>query len=106
MANQADFLIKNVCFAEGLEVSKLTPVATIADGIEERIPVLSPDESLVIKAPVGKDIRYCPLTVKSDVDLSVTVSRTNSTWTLKIIPNDLPPDVPTTVNVTIEDGQP
>jgi hypothetical protein len=107
MANQADVIIKNN-FANvgGIKVLKLKETATIADGSNERIPLPGPEVALVIQAPEGKDTKFCMLKVQSDVDLSVTASRTNSTWTLQIIPNELPPDVPTTVNVSVGDDEP
>lgn len=106
MANQADVVVTNKLLSGDLEVSKSGNVVTIAVDGNERIPLLSPNEEMVLTAPEGKDLKYCPLEVKSDVDLSVTISRTDSTWTLKIIENNLPPDVPTTVNVTPGEEEP
>jgi hypothetical protein len=52
---------------------------------------------------ISKD---CPFKVKSDVDLAVSCSRTDSNWAIKIVPNELPPDVPTTVNVNLGEDEP
>jgi hypothetical protein len=111
MANRADFLIKNV-LTDDITVFRKTPDGsidfdiTIANGNEEMIPIAGPEVSLVINAPEWVDTKDCPIKVKSYVDLEVLYSRTDSNWAIKIIPNDLPPDVPTTVNVTLGDDEP
>jgi len=63
--------------------------------------------SLIVKAPIGDRIK-CPLFVKAGVPLAVSysISPTEFMWTIKIEPNDLPPEVPTTVNVTIGIDEP
>lgn len=62
--------------------------------------------SLVISAPAGLDLKRCPITFQSKVDLEIVYSRTHSRVTFKIKPNDLPPDVPTDVNVTLGPEEP
>lgn len=73
-------------------------------------PILLPnlETSLVIKAPDSiEDLKEVDIQVWSGVDLSVISSSTNGEWkwTLKILTNNLPPEVPTTVNVTVGDGE-
>ena len=111
MADRADVNVKNV-LADDINVIRQLPDGSsdvnivIAGGGEEQVQLPGPEVSLVIKAPVGMDIKECPVKVKSDVDLTVSHSRTDSSWLIKIVPNDLPLDVPTTVNVNIgEDPQ-
>lgn len=106
MANRADAYVKNV-LTGNINVMRKLPDGTIdlevsvAPGIEEMVPLPSPEISLVVNAPSGMDIKYCRMNVKSDVDLAVACSRTNSNWAMNIIPNDLPPDIPTTLNVEV-----
>lgn len=111
MADRADVSVKNV-LADEINVIRQLPDGSsdvnivIAGGNEEQVHLPGPEVSLVIKAPIGMDIKGCPVKVKSDVDLDVSCSRTNASWSIKIVPNELPPDAPTTVNVNIgEDPQ-
>jgi len=111
MIEQAEVFVKNVFFSEPIQVIRRLPGGgsdlniSVAQGNEERIPLIGLDVSLDIKAPTGKEIRYCPVKVRADVDLAVSHSRTNATWSMKILPNSLEPELPITVNVTIgEDG--
>ena len=106
MADRADVFVKNV-LAGNINVIRKLPdgssdlEVTIANGNEEQIHLASPEVSLLINAPKRVDTKDCPFNVKSDVDLAVSCSRTHSNWTVQIVPNDLPPDSPTTVNVTV-----
>jgi hypothetical protein len=75
--------------------------ATITYNNTEQIHLPSPDVSLVINAAEGVDIKDYPFHVVSDVDLEIQHSRTDSNWTVRIIPNELPPEVPSTTNVTL-----
>lgn len=74
---------------------------TLVSGDEDRFPLLGTDASLAIVAPPGMDTKNCFIMVRSDLDLLVICSRTDSNWRIQIKPNDLPPDAPITVNVTI-----
>jgi hypothetical protein len=106
MAEQADVYVKNK-LTDGIQVIRKLPdgssdyEVTVAGGDEEKIYLGGTEVSLVVKAPEGTDTKNHSFRKRSDVDLSVACSRTDSNWTMKILPNDLPPDVPTTVNVTI-----
>jgi hypothetical protein len=72
---------------------------------QERIDLPGPEVSLVINAPEGVDTKGYYLNVRADVDLEVKYSRTHSNWTIKILPNELDAEVPTTVNVNVgEEG--
>jgi hypothetical protein len=111
MADRADFYVRNV-LADDINVIRKLPDGSIdletdiASGDEEMIPLQGTDVSLIINAPEGMDIKDCPVKVKSDVDLDVSCSRTDSNWNVKIVPNDLPPDTPTSVNMTMGDDGP
>ncbi|MCP4150167.1 MAG: hypothetical protein GY757_20640 [bacterium] len=70
----------------------------------EKFPLMSLDESIVISLPGQDTIKYCPITVKSDVDIQVTSSLKHATWTIKIAPNETKRSVPTDVTVNV--GQP
>ena len=105
MAEQADVFVKNKFESErDIVVTRVLPDESredtiIANGDEEKFPLLVAEESLIINAPDGADTENLHLIVRSSIiDLKVTHSSTN--WTLQIIPNDLPPEVPTTVNIT------
>ncbi len=103
MAEQADVYVKND-FEEDIVVTRIPPSGsgvdtTIANGNEKKFPLLVPEESLIINVPDGEDTKDWPIVVRSSIiDLKVTHSTTN--WTTRIVPNDLPPEVPTTVNIT------
>ncbi len=72
---------------------------------KDKFHLPGPDVSLRIKVPNQKDAQDCPIKVKSDVDFSLLYSRSHSCWTLKLEPNDSPPNVPTTVTVDVgEEG--
>lgn len=111
MANKADVYIKNA-LKDSVNLIRKTPDgdpdfdAVIKKKVEkkihqEKVYLGSPEALLVISAPKDKDTKGCPITVESDVDLSISYSRTDSNWTVHIIPNDLPPDTPTSVNITL-----
>ena len=113
MANRADVNVKN-CFTDNVDLNVVRKLSdgstdlnsTITDGNEEQIHLPSTDVSLVVTAPNGFEIKNCPVHVKSDVDLDISKSRTDSNWTFQIVPNTLPPDIPTTVNVEIGPDEP
>lgn len=112
MADQADVYVKNkltndIHVARKLSNGSIDVEETISNGNTEQINLGSTDVSLLITPPGGTDIKDCYICVRPDVDLDVKCSRTDSKWTLKILPNSLPPEAPTTVNVTIgEDENP
>jgi hypothetical protein len=112
MANQAEVVVRNKFYVGGLQVQRMvkgSPVdynTTIAIGQNEGIPLQSPDVQLVINTPQGKDGKECFLRLRSSVDMSVTFSRTQSTWTFQIIPNELPADIPTTTNISVGEDEP
>lgn len=79
--------------------SDLNIIVPVED--EDRILLVGPELSLGIHAPNVIDTRSCSITVRSDAGLLVKYSRVDSYWTIQIEPDDLPFDVPTTVNITI-----
>lgn len=110
MANKADVYVKNVLTDEINVLRKLPDGSSdleiaIATGNEDMVHLPGTEVSLLINAPVGMDTKDCPINMVSDVDLSVSCSRTDSNWILQIVPNELPPDAPTTVNVTCGDEE-
>jgi len=115
MADRADVYVRNGLTGSiqgDIHVTRKLPDGssdldiTIANGNEEMIHLPGPEVSLVIDAPEGVDSKDCPFKVKSGVDLAVSCSRTDSNWAIKIVPNELPPDVPTTVNVNLGEDEP
>jgi hypothetical protein len=106
MADRADVYIKNVLVDDINVIRKLPDGSsdleiTIATGNEEMVHLPGPEVSLAINAPEGVDTKDCPFIVKSGVDLAVSCSRTDSNWGMNIVPNELPPEVPLTVNITV-----
>ena len=106
MADQADVYIRNefaydVSVIRRLESGSCDLELTISRGDEERILLPGTDISLVINAPSGIDIKYGYFRARTDLDLVVSFSRTDSNWEVKLKPNILPPEVPTTVNITL-----
>jgi hypothetical protein len=108
---QADFLVKNSFKTAAVQVSRRPADGStdfsvgIDPGNTERVPVQGTDVSLVIEAPVGFDIKDCFLRSRAEVDLAVLVSRTGSHWKINIVPNDLEPEAPTTVNVNVGEDE-
>jgi hypothetical protein len=112
MANQADVNVKNVFSDKTINVKRklqdgsIDLEVNIAQNSEEQVQLPSPDVSLIISAPDGMDLCDCLLKAKTDVDLETKHSRTDGNWTFNIIPNQLPPDTPTTMNVTVGHDEP
>ena len=114
MANYADVLVKNRIKNEvkSINVTRKLPDGTtgyhtvLSQGGQEEINLQSTDVSLVIDVIDGLDTKEYWVTVKAAVDLETVYSRTNKNWTFKIIPNELEPEIPTTVNITIGDIEP
>jgi len=106
MADQANFYIKNslqqgitvTCYANGVVVGT---AVSLAYQEEQKFYIAGTDMTLVIQGPSGMDIKDCPIFVRADIDLNTVVSRTNSTWTMSIVPNTLDPISPTDVNVNV-----
>jgi hypothetical protein len=111
MADQAYVYVKNNLIG-GINATRMLPngstasTITISSTNREKITLLGPDEWIVIAAPSGVDTKNCVISVKSDVDLDTLHSRTDSNWTIKIVPNELPPDTPTDVNITLGEDEP
>lgn len=107
MIEQAEVFVKNTYFEEPIQVIRKLPdgstdlTISVAQWNEEHIPLIGLDVSLVIKAPTGTEIRYCPVKVRADVDMGVSHSRTDSAWSMRILPNSLQPELPITVNITV-----
>ncbi|HLP44425.1 MAG TPA: hypothetical protein VK186_28285 [Candidatus Deferrimicrobium sp.] len=107
MAEQANVFVKNL-FTDAITVFRKLPDGNndlekrIPHGNEEEIILPGPTVAMIIHAPNGVDTQNSPIVVRSSIiDLAVKCSRTDGNWTIKIIPNDLPPEVPTTVNITV-----
>jgi hypothetical protein len=113
MANQADVYVKN-SFEDNININLIPklpdgstdPAVIIVAGNEEKIPLQGTDASLIINGPEGMDTNECSIKVASDVDLAVSHSRTHSNWTIKIVPNNLRNNTPTTVNVDVGEKGP
>lgn len=113
MANNANVNVENV-FSDNVTINvnrvlqdgSSDLIETVAQNEARQIQLPSTDVKLMITAPQGMDLCDCHAKVQTDVDLGKTYSRTDGTWTLQIIPNNLPPDVPTTVNVTVGQEDP
>lgn len=114
MANRADVYVKHNLTSNQGDINVTRKLSdgsndvalTIAYGGEEMVHLPTPEESLLISAPQGVDTRVCDFKVKSDVDLAVACSRTDSTWAINIVPNELDPITPTTVNIDLCDDEP
>jgi len=109
MAEQADVFVKNnltdtVVVQRKLANGTIDLTENVAPGtVSPRIPLIGLDVFIIINAPAGVDTKTCPFKVRADVDVTVACSRTDSYWKLQIVPNSLPPDAPTTVNVSVGD---
>lgn len=111
MADKADVYVTNLLENDVNVFRKLPDGASDLDTVvagkdgetvhTEKIILQGTDVSLEINAPQGMDIKGCPFMATSDVDLAVSHSRTDSFWTAQIVPNDLPPEAPTSVNITL-----
>jgi len=106
MAEEADVFIKNR-IGEQITVTRTyqggsTPTP-IADENEEGFLKLVPEQSLVIEIPKERDMNENPLIITTritDLRVSCSTDATVNRWVITIFPNDLPPEVPTTVNIT------
>ena len=107
MAEQADVFVKNNFETEDISVKRILPNGsdtntTIGHGNEVKFALLVSEESLIITLPTGEAPEDWPLKVRSSIiDLAVLPS--SGKWNITIIPNSLPPEVPTTVNVGVGD---
>lgn len=106
MANQADVYIENY-FAEAIHAVRYLwdgtsdLKVTIASQDTEKVPLQGTDVYLIINAPSGMDIKYGNLTVRTDIELVVSCSRIDSHWKIHLVPNDLAPEAPITVYITV-----
>lgn len=111
MISEANFFIRNVLSAP-VKATRNLPDGTIdleniiAQNEEKRILLSGTDVSLTICTQEGFDTKGCQMRFVSAVDLDVTYSRSNATWTVKIKPNQLDPIAPSTVNVLIGPDEP
>lgn len=112
MINNAIVKVKNASKDKSIRVVR-KPTANTTDydktltaKSQENIDLLSTDVVLVIHSPGGMDLKECWLKVDAAVDLEIGYSRSNSAWTFKIAPNNLDPEVPTTVNISAGDIEP
>lgn len=110
MISNADIYIKNN-FCKAITVSRernghqMGMTLTLNSGDYKRIPLLEPKSFLTINAPEGIDARSCYVKISSDVDIQLKYLRTKSKWTVRILTNELPPDVGPSVHIEIgEDG--
>ncbi|NIM15634.1 MAG: hypothetical protein GTO45_11305 [Candidatus Aminicenantes bacterium] len=111
MADRADLYIHNRSMDDINVIRKLPDGSsdldiTIARGNSEFFHLPGPEVSLNINAPYGVDIRDYSIKVRADVDVMTMSSRTESRWTINIVPNDLPPETPLTVNVSVGEDEP
>ena len=109
MAEQANVYVKNNSTDNIYVVRKLQDGTsdleiTIANGSVEMVPMTGPDLWLIINAPGGSTAGYRVIVRSGIIDLAVSSSQDR--WRLKIIPNDIPPEVPTTVNVDVGEDEP
>lgn len=112
MADQADFVIKNDCTTGSINVKRKLSNGTvdvdknISTNEQDTVTISGTDTKLIITPPSGvSDLKDCWIKVRSDIDLDRMDSRTDTNWTMQIAPNELPPDSPETVNISIgEDG--
>ena len=73
----------------------------------ERVPLIGPEETLIISPPKVRDFRYCNIRVKSKADVLIICSNTQSSWEIRIPKSDdLGADAPATVNVTLAPDEP
>jgi hypothetical protein len=111
MSDQANFHVRNLFRKDDINVIPEMPdgskgeEVTIPPKDENKLPILDMDAALIIKCPKGKNTNLCFIKVKPDVDLVVSLLRSDTNWTLKIVPNNARNKTPTTVNVDVgEEG--
>jgi hypothetical protein len=111
MANRADVLVKNKVQGKDVKVERILPdnldyETILTSNGQEEINMEDTNVELVINAPGGIDPKLFGVSLDSAVDMEMRYSRTDGNWTFKIVPNQLDPEVPTTVNIEIGDLQP
>lgn len=112
MADQVDVTVTTR--AEGIEIYTARELndgtrdseAAVTFTNDSKINLAGLEYSLLIKPPEETDIKKFPITVTSDIDLTITYSVSQGHYRVKIIPNDLVPDVPTTANVNVGTERP
>jgi hypothetical protein len=115
MANPANVLVRNETDetkGETIKVTRKQPDGTpdyetvLSPGQQEEIQLQSPDLSLVIDAPEGKDaVLYLVKVDAATTDLEQQYSRNNGNWTFKVFP-DQDGEIPTTVNISVGNTEP
>lgn len=111
MAEQADVYIRNN-FEEAIHAVRYLGSGasdlefTIASQDVETVHLYGTDVYLIINAPSGMDIKYGNLTVRTDIELVVSCSRIDSHWKIHLVPNNFPPETPTTVYITLGEDAP
>lgn len=105
MAEQADVYVKNDLTGAIGAVRYLVGGGsdldiTIASGIKEKIFLPEPGVLLAITPPNGNGTEGYSFDVTADESI-ISWSTESSRWTVEIIDNSVPPEVPTTVNITV-----
>jgi len=112
MAEQVDVFVTTQL--EGIEIYVARELsdgtrdseATVTIGNEKKIVLDGLEHAVIIKPPQGFDIKKNPLSVTSDIDLMITYSVWKGHYIVKVSPNPLGQDVPTTANVNVGTDRP
>ncbi len=104
MADRADVFVRNMIGEDKDVVVTHTDQGgpsdtTIEYRDEKGFQNVMPEHSLTVKIPDGMDMSEHPLKVVTSIT-DMRISCSQNKWEINIFPNDLPPDVPTTVNIT------
>jgi hypothetical protein len=115
MCNNAFFYVKNNLVKSNVTISVVPCISgtsgktvTIGEGLigEFFLPNSEPNTYLEV-TPNGLDLTQCYLIVNPILKIPFEVQNTPaSKWRIRISPNNLPCDTPTTVNITISDDRP
>lgn len=112
MPERADVYVKNALEKGDLKVSLKhgngTPVHGnyIVKGNRERVYLGDAEVSMIIDLPGLPGTKEYLFKVLSGVDITMSFSRSKSRWTMKIDPNDLENETPTSVNVEVGEDEP
>ena len=107
MADQADVYVKNNLTAPIGVVRYCLPGGngdldiSVAGGNEEMIYLVRSQTYMTVKLPSGMHTEDCPFSVSNEELLGW--STMDNHWTVEIIPNNVPPNSPTTVNIDLGD---
>jgi len=105
MAEQADVYVKNN-LGQSIGAARYLPGGSsdlelsISSETQEKIFLPEPGVSVVISPPNGDGTSSYPFEVEADEGL-VEWTTASDHWTVQLRENSLPPDTPTTVNVTV-----